>query len=325
MNQHDEVLPSWPTGATRDAVTDFLQSARQVPVERRFACLDNDGTLWCEKPTYIQLDFFIDVMRTAVGDDPSLAQKPELAALIAGDAAAIGELGLERIALALAGLCAGLTPEAFTAQVRAFMATATHSVLDRPLLATTYQPMQELLDELRRLDFSIAIVTGGGTEFVRAVSHDLYGVPPEAVVGTLIEYDYADDDDRPVLRRSTRLLGAANEGAAKVANIQTQLGRRPILAAGNSGGDREMLEWATTGEGPTLALLVDHDDAEREFSYVSTAQTFEETEPITDVGARLGWTVVSIARDWETVFSPVEGGALPSGGAPLAGREKKAG
>ena len=120
--------------------------------------------------------------------------------------------------------------------------------------------MLELLEELRRLDFSVMIVTGGGTEFVRAVSQDLYGVPPEAVVGTLIEYDYTDDGDRPVLRRTTRLLGAANEGAPKVSNIQTQLGRRPILAAGNSGGDREMLEWAATGEGPTLALLVNHDD-----------------------------------------------------------------
>ncbi len=306
MTEHDAVLPSWRPGPTRDSVLAFLDEARQVPVEKRVACLDNDGTLWCEKPTYVQFDFFIDVMKTAVGKDPSLAQKQEFAALLSGDAAAIGELGLERIAFALAGLCAGLTPEAFTAQVREFMATATHPVLNRPLMTNTYQPMLELLEDLRRLDFSVTIVTGGGTEFVRAVSQDLYGVPPEAVVGTLIEYDYTDDDDRPVLRRSTSLLGAANEGAAKVSNIQTQLGRRPILAAGNSGGDRQMLEWAATGEGPTLALLVNHDDDAREFSYVSTAETFAESEPITAVGERLDWTVVSMARDWETVFS-VEG------------------
>ncbi len=303
MTDHDSALPSWRPGPTRDAVLAFLDEAAQVPVEKRVACLDNDGTLWCEKPTYVQFDFFIDVLKTAVGKDPSLAQKPEFAALLSGDAAAIGEIGLERIALALAGLCAGVTPDAFTAQVREFMATATHAVLNRPLRTNTYQPMLELLAELRRLDFAVMIVTGGGTEFVRAVSQDLYGVPPEAVVGTLIEYDYSDDDDRPVLRRSTRLLGAANEGAPKVSNIQTQLGRRPILAAGNSGGDREMLEWAATGEGPTLALLVNHDDEEREFSYVSTAQTFAESESITDVGARLGWTVVSMANDWETVFA----------------------
>jgi len=119
----------------------------------------------------------------------------------------------------------------------------------------------------------------------------------------LIEYDHVEDESGPALRRSARLLGRANEGPAKVANIQTQLGRRPILAAGNSGGDREMLEWAAGGSGPTLALLVDHDDADREFSYTSTAETFAEPEQITEVGARLGWAVISMARDWETVFA----------------------
>ncbi|MCW2789812.1 MAG: putative acid phosphatase [Aeromicrobium sp.] len=303
MSRHDAALSSWRPGPTRDAIAEFLEQARQVPVERRVACFDNDGTLWCERPNYVQLDFFVDVMKTAVDQDPDLARKPEFAALISDDAAAIGDLGLERIAFALAGLCSGLTPEEFTARVRGFMASATHPVLDRPLLAMTYQPMLELLEELRRLDFTVTIVTGGGTEFVRAVSQELYDVPPEAVVGTLLEYDYAAAAaDRPVLRRSTRLLGAANEGPAKVSNIQTQLGRRPILAAGNSGGDREMLEWAATGEGPTLALLVDHDDEAREFSYRSSAETFTEAEPITTVGERLGWTVASMARDWETVF-----------------------
>ena len=168
------------------------------------------------------------------------------------------------------------------------MAGATHPTLARPLRTNVYQPMLELIDELRRLDFTVAVVTGGGTEFVRAISQELYGVPPEAVVGTLIEYELrAPTTGAPRLRRTTAVVGEANEGAAKVGNIQTQLGRRPILAAGNSGGDREMLEWAAAGDGPPLALLVDHDDAEREFSYVSSAETFAEPEPITDVDA--GW------------------------------------
>ena len=185
------------------------------------------------------------------------------------------------------------------------MAARQHPTLGRPLRSDVYQPMLELIDELRRRDFTVSIVTGGGTEFVRAVSDELYGVPPEAVVGTLIEYEFVrHGDGRPALApHGPALDGAANEGAAKVTNIQTQLGRRPILAAGNSGGDREMLEWARAGDGPCLALLVDHDDAEREFAYVSTAETFAEPEPITDVGARLGWTVVSMANDWETVFA----------------------
>jgi phosphoserine phosphatase len=296
-------MPSWTRGATRTALEEFLDQVVDVPVEQRVACFDNDGTLWCERPTYPQFDFFVDVLETAVGKDPALVRQPEFAALISHDRVAIGELGLERLALALAGLCNGLTPEGFTALVRDFMSHAMHPTLGRPLRTNTYQPMLELLHDLRELDFTLAVVTGGGTEFVRALSQDLYATPPERVVGTLIEYDYSDAAGRPVLTRTSRLVGGANEGAVKVSNIQTQLGRRPILAAGNSGGDRQMLEWAATGEGPTLALLVDHDDEDREFRYVSSAETFEESEPITDVARREGWTVVSMVQDWSTVFA----------------------
>ena len=127
-------------------------------------------------------------------------------------------------------------------------------------------------------------------------------------MGTLIGYEVSrDGEGPPVIRRTSGLLGVANEGSAKVANIQTQLGRRPILAAGNSGGDREMLEWAQATGSPSLALLIDYDDAEREFHYTNTAQTFAEIEPITDVGARLGWIIVSMARDWDVVFPPESG------------------
>jgi phosphoserine phosphatase len=214
-------------------------------------------------------------------------------------------IGLERIALALAGLFEGMTPEEFAAAAREFMGGAAHPTLGRPMRSVTYQPMLELIAELRRRDFTVGIVTGGGTEFVRAISDDFYGVPAELVVGTLIGYEVTrDGEGPPVIRRTSGLLGVANEGSAKVANIQTQLGRRPILAAGNSGGDREMLEWAQATGSASLALLIDHDDAEREFHYTSKAGTFVETESITDVGAGLGWTVVSMARDWDVVFPP---------------------
>jgi phosphoglycolate phosphatase-like HAD superfamily hydrolase len=282
------------------------------------ACFDNDGTLWCERPSYVQLDFFVDALRARVATDPSLASTAEFAALLTGDKTALGELGLRRIAMALVGLFAGMTPEAFTAQVRDFVARATHPTLARPVLETRYQPMVELIDELRALDFTVCLVTGGGTEFARAISQDLYGVPPEAVVGTMVTYDYSADSartgdiPRPDLHRSTGLIGEANEGPAKVSNIQAQLGRRPIFAAGNSGGDRQMLEWAVGGEIPGLALLVDHDDDAREFRYLSEAETFSEAEPITDVGRRQGWTVVSMADDWATVFPEADRDVLPA-------------
>jgi phosphoserine phosphatase len=304
--ERSDPLPSWRPGTTRDAVEAFLAAAERVPVADRVAYFDNDGTLWCERPSYVQLDFFLDALRRHVAEDPSIGERAEFGALLSGDRAAVAGIGLERIAVALAGLFEGLTPEEFTAAAREFMSRAVHPMLGRPTRSVTYQPMLELIAELRRRDFTVGIVTGGGTEFVRAISDDLYGVPAELVVGTLIGYDVSrDGEGPPVIRRTSGLLGAANEGSAKVANIQTQLGRRPILAAGNSGGDREMLEWAQAAGSPSLALLIDHDDADREFHYTSTAQTFVETEPITDVGARLGWTIVSMARDWEVVFPPV--------------------
>ena len=303
----EDLLPSWRPGRTRDAVVTFLDAVLDVPPEERIACLDNDGTLWCERPTYVQFDFFVDALKRAVQADPSRSETPEFAALLSGDRAAIGDLGLERIALALTSLFDGISPEEFTHRVRTFMVDAQHPTLGRPLHSNTYLPMLELVEELRRRDVTVTIVSGGGTEFVRAVSQQLYGVPPEAVVGTLIGYEFSrGEDGAPRLLRTGRPAGAANEGAAKVSNIQSQLGRRPMLVAGNSGGDREMLEWAAAGPGPSLALLINHDDAEREFAYVSTAETFAEPEPITDVGARLGWTVVSMAADWETVFPMVE-------------------
>ncbi|MFE3449051.1 HAD family hydrolase [Nonomuraea sp. NPDC059194] len=299
----DTRLPSWRPGATRDTLLEFLDAARSVPRADRVAYFDNDGTLWCERPAYVQLEFFLSALRRRVADDPSIGERAEFAALLSGDQGRVGELGLVRVALALAGLFEGFTPEAFAAEVRSFLAKATHAALGRPMSATVYQPMLELIGELRRQDFTVGIVTGGGTEFVRAVSEDLYGVPAELVVGTLIAYDFERDrSGRPGLRRTGRVLGDANEGPAKVTNIQTQLGRRPILAAGNSGGDREMLEWAVGADRPGLALLVDHDDAEREYAYAGKAGTLTESEPITETALRAGWSVVSVANDWETVF-----------------------
>ncbi|QYJ04823.1 haloacid dehalogenase-like hydrolase [Nocardioides panacisoli] len=296
-------LPSWRPGAVRESVVAFLDAVTDVPVADRLACFDNDGTLWCERPTYVQFDYLIDLLRAADRADATIQDRPEYAAVLDGDPEAIGDLGLVRVALALTELCEGWTPEEFTASVGAFMARAPHPTLGRRHRWAVYQPMLELLDALRARDVTVSIVSGGGTEFVRAVSDDLYGVPPELVVGTMIAYDYdRDAGGRPRLRRTAEVDKGPNEGAAKVSAIQSQLGRRPRLAAGNSGGDREMLEWAAGQDGPSLALLVDHDDADREVAYTSVAQSFAEAEPITEVGSALGWTVVSMARDWAQVF-----------------------
>jgi len=296
-------LPSWRPGTTRDALLEFLGRCRDVPVDDRVAYLDNDGTMWCEKPGYVQLDFFVDALRRRAADDPSLADRPELAVVLSGDMAKIAEFGLEKVAGALAALFDGDTPAEFGSAVDDFLARYRHRTLGVPVAGLVYQPMLELLDELRAHDFSIGIVTGGGTEFVRQFSHSLYGVAPGMVVGTMIGYHFdRDDAGRPTLRRTAAQTGTANEGPAKVEHIQSQIGRPPLFAAGNSGGDREMLEWAQASPHGGFALLVDHDDGDREFEYVGKAQTFEEDEPITTVADRLGWVTVSMRNDWTTIF-----------------------
>lgn len=296
-------LPSWKPGRTREALLEFLDRARELPVDERVAYLDNDGTMWCEKPTYVQLDFFVDALAQRAQQDPSLAERPEFAAVLSGDMAAVGEIGLEKVAGALTALFDGQTPIEFSAAVDDFLSRFRHRTLDVGLDGVIYQPMLELLDELRACDFTIGIVTGGGTEFVRQVSKRCYGVEPGMVVGTLIGYTFdRDDDGHPVVRRSTAHLGTANEGGAKVEHIQSQIGRAPLLAVGNSSGDREMLEWAQANPHGGLAVLVNHDDAEREFAYEGAAATFEDDEPITTVADRLGWIVVSMQHDWDPVF-----------------------
>jgi phosphoserine phosphatase len=219
--------------------------------------------------------------------------------------AAIGEIGLAKVAGALAALFDGQTPEQFAAAVEEFLGRYRHRALGVAVQGVIYQPMLELLDELRARDFTVGIVTGGGTEFVRRVSKRLYGVEPGMVVGTLIGYKFdRDDAGHPVVRRTIEQIGTANEGGAKVEHIHSQIGRAPVLAVGNSGGDREMLEWAQASPRGGLAVLVDHDDAEREFAYESQAATFQDDEPITKVADRLDWVVVSMQRDWETIFAP---------------------
>jgi hypothetical protein len=256
-------------------------------------------------PDYVQLDFFVDALKAAVRADADVSATPEFAAVLSGDRVAVGELGLERIALALTSLFEGISPEEFTHRVRTFMRSATHPVSGRPLASNVYQPMIELIEELGRREVRISLVTGGApSSSARSARRSTASLRRPSSARSSTTTSARGHDGAPRLLRSGRPVGLANEGTAKVSNIQSQLGRRPLTAAGNSGGDREMLEWAAAGPGPTLALLVDHDDAEREFAYVSTAETVAEPEPITSVGARLAWTVVSMAADRETVFPP---------------------
>jgi phosphoglycolate phosphatase-like HAD superfamily hydrolase len=299
------VLPSWRDGQARSAVTSFLDAADQIPPALRVAVFDNDGTLWCEKPNYPQVDFLVSQLRRAVEVDPKLSERAEYRAILDGDDQTLNAMGLPRIVTSLLDLYVGISPEEFDDEVASFFAQQVHPDRGVPYRQLRYQPMLELLGELKDRDFGIYIVSGGGAEFVRVIGQDFYGVSPEGVVGSQIDYEVTRSDSGAIgLARTNHVeAGGPNEGEAKVSNIQRILGRRPVVAGGNSAGDAEMLEFATSYEGPALALLVNHDDAEREYAYESKAGTFDADEAILDTAARLNWTVVSMKDDWSTVFA----------------------
>ncbi len=301
----EQLLPSWRNGATRSAILTFLDRVEEIPPEDRVAVFDNDGTMWCEKPNYPQLEFMLAELATAVGADTSLRAKPEFQALLANDRAALAEMGLERVVFALVDLHTGLTPEEFNDRVAEFFIDPRHPDRGVPYREQRYQPMLELIAELRARGFDFYVVTGGGSEFVRVIAEDFYGVKPEGVVGSQVAYDidHLGDGSLRLVRTGDIVASGPNEGAAKPNNIQRVLGRRPVVAAGNSAGDAEMLQFAQSYDGPSLALLVDHDDAEREYAYESKAETFETTETILETASRLGWVVASIKNDWSTVFA----------------------
>jgi phosphoserine phosphatase len=273
-----------------------------APPAARGALFATDGTLWCDRSTYPQAFFLLERLHAQAAADPELAARPVVKALLEGDLRAAMSGGLEPLADVLLRTHAGFTAEEFAAATSAWFGRAVHPRFGVPFTRLAYRPMLELLDLLRRAGFRVFVVTGGGVEFVRAISEEMYGIPPDDVVGTSVELDVERRDGHMVLVRRAALRGRPNEGEPKPANIQAHLGVRPILAAGNSAGDREMLEYATTGSHRGLGLVIDHDDAEREYAYAGASFTDPHADPIGETAGRLGWTIVSMRRDWSAVF-----------------------
>jgi phosphoserine phosphatase len=302
-------LPSWRDGAARSAILDFVARATQeggdgyVPPRERIAVFDNDGTLWCERPAYVQAFFLLDRLREQASGNDELRADPVVRALLAGDLHGAAEHGPEALVGVLLQTHAGWTAEEFAEAAAEWLRRARHPGRGTPFTELVYAPMLELLDLLRAHGFRVFIVTGGGVEFVRAISDDLYGVPADDVVGSAVQLRFDRRDGRAVLVREAALLGSPNEGPPKAARIQEHVGRRPVLAAGNTSGDAAMLEYASTGGAVSLCLVVDHDDPDREYAYEGKAATDPTAEPILESAARFGWTVVSMRDDWTRVFA----------------------
>lgn len=292
------VLQSWRDGPTKSAIIDFVGwAAREVDPAERVAVFDNDGTLWVEKPAYIQLDFLVRRLAEQATADPSLQDNPPYRAAAAGDLSWFGDAvtkhyegddsTLKLLAGAILSAYSGLSVEEHAAKVRAFFDGGTHPTLGRPYTACGYTPMVELLGFLHDNGFTNYIASGGGRDFMRPVTTGMYGVPPERVIGSSVGLDFVDGD-----LRTTATPEFLDDGPVKPVRIWGRIGRRPIFAAGNSNGDIEMLDY-TRG----FRLLVRHDDAEREFDYTAGAE-----RALQRAGDE-GWAVASIKNDWTRVFS----------------------
>src|SRR5437870_2289184 len=306
-------LPSWNETAPKKAIVAFVEKVTKegspdfVPVPERIATFDNDGTLWCEQPMPVQLFFALDRVKALAPQHPEWKTKEPFASLLKGDlktALAGGEHALLQIVMATH---AGMTTAEFEQIVKDWLATAKHPKFKQPFLKCVYQPMIELLAYLRANGFKTFIVSGGGIEFMRPWADQVYGIPPEQVVGSSIKTKFEMRDGKPVLVRLPE-INFIDDKAGKPVGINQHIGRRPVMAFGNSDGDKQMLEYTQGGGGARFMLLVLHDDAAREYAYgpakglpdvklgAFTSALYEQTK-------KDGWTVVSMKDDWKQVFA----------------------
>ncbi len=302
----DDPLPSWNDTAPRQAIIAFVaritdtNSPDFVPVEERIATFDNDGTLWAEQPIYFQFQFALDRVKALAPQHPEWKTQEPFNHLLAGDMKSFLAGGEKSLMAAMAVSHSGMTTEEFNGVVKDWLRTARHPKTGRPYTEMVYQPMVELLAYLRANGFKTFIVSGGGVEFMRAFAEQTYGIPPEQVIGSQGRLKYEIRDGKPVLIKLPEVQ-FVDDKAGKPIGIETFIGRRPVMAFGNSDGDREMLEWTTAGAGTRFALLVHHTDAEREWAY-DRKSPIGGLDKAWDEALAKGWTIVSMKDDWKTIF-----------------------
>jgi phosphoglycolate phosphatase-like HAD superfamily hydrolase len=304
-------LPSWNEGAVKKSVTDFVGRVTTqggpdfVPAEQRIAAFDNDGTLWAEQPVYFQLAFAVDRVKALAPDRPQLKKREVVRSLLSGDRSKLAAFhkdelkkGLEEI---IATAHSGITTEEYAKIVSDWLAGARHPRFDKPYTDLVYQPMLELLAYLRASGFKTFIVSGGGVGFMRVFAERVYGIPPEQVVGSSGVTKFEMKDGKPVLMKLPA-VAFIDDGPGKPVGINRFIGRRPVLAFGNSDGDQQMLQYTAGGSGARFMGIVHHTDAEREWAYDRQSQVGKLDKAL-DEGRAKGWTIVDMKRDWKKVFA----------------------
>ena len=305
-------LSSWNDGPAQAAIADFVArvstegSPEFVPPAERIAVFDNDGTLWCEKPMPIELGFILKRLATMAEQDSALRERQPWKAACEKDFAWLGDVvtthyhgddsGVKVLFGGILKAFEGMPIETYCHEAGQYLNQAKHPTLARTMSACGYRPMVELLRYLEAHGFTNFIASGGDRDFMRQVTSEIYGIPPEHVIGSSNALRWVDGPgggsivylDKP---------DVFDDGPAKPVRIWSRIGRRPILACGNSNGDIPMLQFAGGHNRPALRLLVLHDDKAREFDYVGGA------EKALDLAKTDGWTVISMKKDWKEVFA----------------------
>jgi phosphoserine phosphatase len=309
----DDPLASWNDGPAKTAIVKFVDavttsgSADFVLPADRIATFDQDGTLWVEHPLYAQAMFALNRVHELAPKHPDWKTKEPFKSVLASNREAMAKFSEGDWAQIIGATHAGMSTQDFRGIVRDWLAKAEHPKFERPYTELVYQPMLEVMKYLRTNGFRTYIVTGGGQEFVRVYSDKVYGVPVEQVVGSSIVTKYEVRDGKPALMREPKVF-FIDDKAGKAIGINLFIGKRPYAAFGNSGGDREMLEWTGAGGGARLMMLVLHDDAEREYAY-GPANGLPDTkvgtfsQALMDEAKQKGWVVISMKNDWKTVFA----------------------
>ena len=309
----DDPLPSWNDGAAKQTILAFVNdtttegSAVYVAPEDRIATFDQDGTTWVEHPLYGQGLFALNRLAEIAPEHPEWKETEPFKAVLTGDHEAMAKFSEKDWLEIVAVTHAGMSTADFEAIVADWIPKSTNPVFGVPVTDLIYQPMIEVMDLLRAHGYRTYIVTGGGQEFVRVYSRDVYGIPPEQVIGSSIVTRYEMQDGTPVLMRDPKLFFNDNNDG-KVIGIDLFIGKRPQIAFGNTEGDEEMLQWTTAGDGARLGFLVLHDDATREFAY-GPADGLPDTkvgtfsQALMDTAEANDWTVISMKNDWKTIFA----------------------
>jgi phosphoglycolate phosphatase-like HAD superfamily hydrolase len=299
-------LPSWNEGAVKQAILNFVAEVTDktnpnyVPPAERIAVFDNDGTLWSEQPLYFQFSFAIDRAKALAPQHPEWKTTQPFKAILENDMkafAASGEKGLMQMMMATH---AGMTTAEFEQIVTDWINTTRHPITGKLYKEMVFQPMLELLDYLRTNGFKTYIVSGGGVEFMRPWTEEVYGIPPEQVIGSSIKTRFELREGEPALVRLPE-IDFIDDKDGKPVGIHKYIGKRPVVACGNSDGDLQMLQWTAAGEGKRLMLLVHHTDAEREWVYDRESHIGKLDKALDEAIAR-GWIVVDMKNDWTTIY-----------------------